>query len=61
LILYESKNSDFSGIKVGSRLNNSSDADQNDSFGTGAIIQIYNNLRDGRIASTVSTQGCVWI
>jgi hypothetical protein len=53
---YTNQNSDFNSVKVGSRLNNSSDASQNDSFVFSAV-QIYNH-RWKRIISVMLN---VWI
>jgi hypothetical protein len=55
---YTNQNSDFNSVKVGSRLNNSSDASQNDSL---SLAQLNTNLTtDGKDVITVSLQ-CVWI
>jgi hypothetical protein len=55
---YTNQNSDFNS-KVGSRLNNSSDASQNDSFLFSAALQIYNNT-DGKDVIPCRLE-CVWI
>jgi hypothetical protein len=57
---YTNQNSDFNSVKVGSRLNNSSDASQNDSL---SLAQLNTNLAttDGKRCNTVSLQECVWI
>jgi hypothetical protein len=52
-ILYESK-SDFNSVKVGSRLNNSSDASQNDSFVFSAAQYKFTTTTDGKDVITVS-------
>jgi hypothetical protein len=39
---YTNQNSDFNSVKVGSRLNNSSDASQNDSL---SLAQLNTNLQ----------------
>jgi hypothetical protein len=56
---YTNQNSDFNS-KVGSRLNNSSDASQNDSFLFSAALQIYNNHR-WKGCNYPCRLECVWI
>jgi hypothetical protein len=52
---YTNQNSDFNSVKVGSRLNNSSDASQNDSFVFSAAQYKFTTTTDGKDVITVSS------
>jgi hypothetical protein len=57
---YTNQNSDFNSVKVGSRLNNSSDA-SHDSFVFSAAQYKFTTTTDGKDVITVSLRECVWI